>query len=270
MIKLRLMKSRLRLRRGRPSSRRLNLRGSGFPPSATTEGSFPLGLAASVSFSRKESPSFCRRASPPQETGWRSRLNLQKFLNRDGCSSSSFCSTIRMICPRCEKEGECDLQNLIYEYGVEETRYPWEPVRSPADDRSLLLQRDSDKCILCGQCARICDEVQGVGELSFTRRGIKTAIDTDFHRPMECEFCGQCMDTCPVGAITSDRFDYAAKSWELKETTTPCPLLRLRLPSHHRLEGSRSQKGLLRSCQRPKRRKPLRQGKVRLGLRRSS
>jgi NADH-quinone oxidoreductase subunit G len=128
-----------------------------------------------------------------------------------------------MICPRCEKEGECDLQNLIYEYGVEETRLPWEPVRSPADDRSLLLQRDSDKCILCGRCARICDEVQGVGELSFTRRGIKTAIDTDFHRPIQCEFCGQCMDTCPVGAITSDRFDYAAKSWELKETTTPCP-----------------------------------------------
>ena len=128
-----------------------------------------------------------------------------------------------MICPRCEKEGECDLQNLVYEYGVEETLYPWEPMISPADDRSLLLQRDSTKCILCGRCARICDEVQGMGELSFTRRGIKTAIDTDFHRPIQCEFCGQCMDTCPVGAITSDRFDYAAKSWELKETTTPCP-----------------------------------------------
>ena len=128
-----------------------------------------------------------------------------------------------MICPRCEKEGECDLQTLIYEYGVEETLYPWEPIMSPGDDRSLLLQRDPNKCILCGRCARICDEIQGVGELSFTRRGIKTAIDTDFHRPIQCEFCGQCMDTCPVGAITSDRFDYTAKSWELKETTTPCP-----------------------------------------------
>jgi predicted molibdopterin-dependent oxidoreductase YjgC len=128
-----------------------------------------------------------------------------------------------MICPRCEKEGECDLQNLVYEYGVEETLYPWEPILSTADDHSTLLQRDSNKCILCGRCARICDEVQGVGELSFTRRGIKTAIDTDFHRPIQCEFCGQCMDTCPVGAITSDRFDYTAKSWELKETTTPCP-----------------------------------------------
>jgi predicted molibdopterin-dependent oxidoreductase YjgC len=128
-----------------------------------------------------------------------------------------------MICPRCEKEGECTLQNLVYEYGVEETLYPWERTSSPADDRSPLLQRDPDKCILCGRCVRICDEVQGVGELSFSKRGIKTVIDTDFHRPLQCEFCGQCMDTCPVGAITSNRFDYTVKSWELDEVTTPCP-----------------------------------------------
>jgi NADH-quinone oxidoreductase subunit G len=128
-----------------------------------------------------------------------------------------------MICPRCEKEGDCALQRLVYEYGVEETLYPWERISSPPDDRSPLLQRDSDKCILCGRCVRICDEVQGVGELSFAKRGIKTVIDTDFHRPLQCEFCGQCMDTCPVGAITSDRFDYTIKAWELMETTTPCP-----------------------------------------------
>jgi predicted molibdopterin-dependent oxidoreductase YjgC len=128
-----------------------------------------------------------------------------------------------MICPRCEKEGECELQRLVYEYGVEEKLYPWERISFPADDRSPLLQRDPDKCILCGRCVRICDEVQGVGELSFSKRGIKTVIDTDFHRPLQCEFCGQCMDTCPVGAITSNRFDYAIKAWELKETTTPCP-----------------------------------------------
>jgi len=128
-----------------------------------------------------------------------------------------------MICPRCEKEGECVLQKLVYEYGVEETLYPWKHISSPPDDRSPLLHRDSDKCILCGRCVRICDEVQGVGELSFSKRGIKTVIDTDFHRPLQCEFCGQCMDTCPVGAITSDRFDYTIKAWELKETTTPCP-----------------------------------------------
>jgi predicted molibdopterin-dependent oxidoreductase YjgC len=128
-----------------------------------------------------------------------------------------------MICPRCEKEGECALQRLVYEYGVEETLYPWERTSFPADDRSPLLQRDSNKCILCGRCVRICDEVQGVGELSFSKRGIKTVIDTDFHRPLQCEFCGQCMDTCPVGAITSNRFDYTVKAWELEETTTPCP-----------------------------------------------
>jgi len=127
-----------------------------------------------------------------------------------------------MTCPRCEKEGECDLQNLIYEYGVNDTQYPWDLIPFPAD-HSPLLQRDANKCILCGRCVRICDEVQGVGELSFTRRGIQSIIDTDFHRPIQCEFCGQCLDTCPVGAITSNCFDTKTKSWELAETTTPCP-----------------------------------------------
>jgi NADH-quinone oxidoreductase subunit G len=128
-----------------------------------------------------------------------------------------------MICPRCEKEGECALQTLVYEYGVEETRYPWDRTSFPVDDLSPLLQRNPDKCILCGRCVRICDEVQGIGELSFAKRGIKTLIDTDFHRPLNCEFCGQCLDTCPVGAITSECFDYSTKGWELTESTTPCP-----------------------------------------------
>lgn len=128
-----------------------------------------------------------------------------------------------MICPRCEKEGECDLQRYVYEYGVEENLYPWERISFPPDDRSPLIQRDPNKCILCGRCVRICDEIQGVGELSYSKRGIKTLIDTDFHRPLQCEFCGQCLDTCPVGAITSDCFDYTVKAWELEETTTPCP-----------------------------------------------
>jgi len=128
-----------------------------------------------------------------------------------------------MVCPRCEKEGECALQTLVYEYGVEETILPWERITFPVDRLSPLLQRDPNRCILCGRCVRICDEVQGVAELSFAKRGIKTTIDTDFHRALDCEFCGQCLDTCPVGAITSDRFDPRTKAWELKETTTPCP-----------------------------------------------
>jgi predicted molibdopterin-dependent oxidoreductase YjgC len=128
-----------------------------------------------------------------------------------------------MICPWCEKEGQCTLQNLIYEYGLEDTRLLWKRISFPIDDFSPLLKRDPNKCILCGRCVRICDEVQAAGELSFTQRGIQTSIDTDFHRPLRCEFCGQCLDTCPVGAITSDCFDYKTKVWELQLTTSPCP-----------------------------------------------
>jgi predicted molibdopterin-dependent oxidoreductase YjgC len=128
-----------------------------------------------------------------------------------------------MICPRCEKEGDCSLQTLVYEYGVEETQYPWEKIPSPIDRATPLIQRDPNKCILCGRCVRICDEAQGIGELSFTGRGIRSTIDTDFSRPMDCEFCGQCLDTCPVASIISDCFDYSIKAWELTETTAPCP-----------------------------------------------
>lgn len=128
-----------------------------------------------------------------------------------------------MVCPRCEREGECELQRLVYEYGLEETSYPWEPMVYPVDEVSPLLYRDGNKCILCGRCVRICEEVQGVGELSFTRRGIRCVVDTDFHRPLRCEFCGQCLDTCPVGAITSKCFDYRTKLWECLEATYPCP-----------------------------------------------
>jgi len=159
----------------------------------------------------------------PAKNGMEIITNSQKIFESRRLQIHLILLNHPMICPRCEKEGDCDLQALVYEYGVKETIYPWEPIIFSRDDHSPLLQRDLNKCILCGRCVRICDEVQGIGELSFTQRGIKTAIDTDFHRPIHCEFCGQCLDTCPVGAITSDCFDYTTKAWELDETTTPCP-----------------------------------------------
>ncbi len=112
----------------------------------------------------------------------------------------------------------------------------------------LLFSRGiPNKCILCGRCVRICDEVQGVGELSFTERGIKTSIDTDFHRPLECEFCGQCLDTCPVAAITSDCFRLLNQGLGIGGDDNALPLLRLRMSPHHRFEGRRGQACLLRS-----------------------
>ncbi|MEW6095894.1 MAG: NADH-quinone oxidoreductase subunit NuoG [bacterium] len=126
-------------------------------------------------------------------------------------------------CPVCDKAGECTLQDLVYEYGIEKNRFKGEKANLQVDHQSHLIERNLNRCILCGKCTRICDELQDVGETSFVNRGIRTKIGTDFDRPLNCEFCGQCIDICPVGALTSKLFKYKARIWELKEVKTICP-----------------------------------------------
>ncbi|MBU1752521.1 molybdopterin-dependent oxidoreductase [bacterium] len=126
-------------------------------------------------------------------------------------------------CPVCDKAGECMLQELVYEYGVVDNPYKMKSVKKAVERCSPLIERDMNRCILCGKCVRICNEVQGVGEISFINRGIKAYIGTDFDRPMECEFCGQCISVCPVGALNSKMFKYKTRVWDLKDETTLCP-----------------------------------------------
>ncbi|MBI4753223.1 molybdopterin-dependent oxidoreductase, partial [Candidatus Desantisbacteria bacterium] len=126
-------------------------------------------------------------------------------------------------CPVCDKAGECHLQDLVYEYGVVDNPYRMERVQKAVERRSPFIERDMNRCVLCGKCVRICNEVQGVGEISFLNRGIKSYIGTDFDRPMNCEFCGQCISVCPVGALNSKMFKYKARVWDLDNKTTLCP-----------------------------------------------
>jgi predicted molibdopterin-dependent oxidoreductase YjgC len=182
----------------------------------------PFGACRLCMVEEKGKPDLIPSCFTPAKNGMNIITTSQKIIDSRRTQLQLILLNHPMTCPRCEKEGECDLQDLIYEYGVSDTQYPWDLIPFPAD-HSPLLQRNANKCILCGRCVRICDEVQGVGELSFTSRGIQSIIDTDFHRPIQCELCGQCFDTCPVGAIVSDCFDVRTKSWELTETTAPCP-----------------------------------------------
>ncbi|MDI6736434.1 MAG: molybdopterin-dependent oxidoreductase [bacterium] len=126
-------------------------------------------------------------------------------------------------CPVCDKAGECSLQDLVYEYGVSGNRFKGIKFTLPVDHISPLIERDLNRCILCGKCVRICDELQGVSEISFVNRGMRTKIGTDFDRPLDCEFCGQCISVCPVGALTSKLFKYKARLWELENIPTICP-----------------------------------------------
>ena len=125
-------------------------------------------------------------------------------------------------CPVCDKAGDCKLQDLVYEYELTENRFQDTKFTNPIDHYSPLVERNTNRCVLCGMCARVCDEVVGVSAISFVNRGFDTVIGTNFDRVLNCEFCGECVNICPVGALTDKLFKYRARSWDLTEVKTIC------------------------------------------------
>ena len=125
-------------------------------------------------------------------------------------------------CMVCERSGDCKLQELAYFYGIRENRFIGERRIYAKKDNNPFLERDMEKCILCGQCVRICDEIQGVGAIDFAYRGLKTKICPSFEKDLNCEFCGQCVAVCPTGALTGKMWTNKGRQ-NFIEVDTVCP-----------------------------------------------
>jgi iron-only hydrogenase group A len=107
-------------------------------------------------------------------------------------------------CQTCERDGRCELQNMAYAMGVRERLFEGERKRFDIEASSRSVVRDSEKCILCGRCVRVCHEVQGVYNLSQQYRGFDTVVTPAFGADMDdsvCIQCGQCINVCPVAAF---------------------------------------------------------------------
>jgi NADH dehydrogenase/NADH:ubiquinone oxidoreductase subunit G len=107
-------------------------------------------------------------------------------------------------CQTCERDGNCELQNLAYAMGVRERLFEGERKDLPNDLSSLSVVREPNKCILCGRCVRVCAEIQGVSNLSQHGRGFTTAVTPAHVAPMDesvCIQCGQCINVCPTAAF---------------------------------------------------------------------
>jgi NADH-quinone oxidoreductase subunit G len=126
-------------------------------------------------------------------------------------------------CPICDKAGECDLQDVAYEYGKPEGRFIRHRKAAPPDVRGPLVELTANRCILCGKCVRICAEHQGRGALGLIGRGFSTVVKPAFGEILECDYCGQCIDICPTGALLSKPMKFLARAWFLEEKDTICP-----------------------------------------------
>ena len=109
-------------------------------------------------------------------------------------------------CLTCDRNQRCNLQTMAYEMDVRDVRFDGELRDFPMDTSGAII-RDPNKCILCGNCVRMCHEVQTVGAIDFTDRGFTASVATPFDKPFaesNCVFCGQCVRVCPVAALTEN------------------------------------------------------------------
>jgi NADH-quinone oxidoreductase subunit G len=121
-------------------------------------------------------------------------------------------------CPICDQGGECDLQDQAMAFGVDTTRF--HENKRAVEDKNMgpLVKTSMNRCIHCTRCVRFITEVTGVADLGATGRGEDMEITNYLEHALESELQGNIVDLCPVGALTSKPYAFAARPWELSKT----------------------------------------------------
>jgi formate dehydrogenase alpha subunit len=125
-------------------------------------------------------------------------------------------------CPVCDQGGKCDLQDFSHEYTASASRFAETKRIFQKEYFSPLIETQMNRCVQCLRCVRYCDEVMDVKALAPAGRGTMTEIKHFGAHPLDCEFCGGCVQICPVGAITSRLSMYEYRPWMLKRADTVC------------------------------------------------
>jgi NADP-reducing hydrogenase subunit HndD len=169
------------------------------------EGLAPTGACRLCVVEVEGSPTFVPACSFPVTQGMKIRTSTPKVLDARKTIVELLLGNHPDDCLYCARSGKCDLQQLSQTLGIRQRLYRGKRIAQEKDVSSPSVIRDPEKCILCGRCVRVCEEVQGVAAIDFVGRGCKAYIGTAFGQGLNlssCVNCGQCIIVCPTGALT--------------------------------------------------------------------
>ncbi|HVS21133.1 MAG TPA: molybdopterin-dependent oxidoreductase [Pyrinomonadaceae bacterium] len=124
-------------------------------------------------------------------------------------------------CPVCDRGGECELQELTFDWGNLEERFIEQKNATPEKYLSPMVANDPQRCILCKRCTRVCDEWMGEDAIEAGNRGANTVIGT-YGDWLNCSQCGNCIEVCPTGTLLDGTYRHQARPWELTQTVSTC------------------------------------------------
>ena len=126
-------------------------------------------------------------------------------------------------CPICDQGGECELQDLAYTYGKNNSRFDIPKQTKKNDDLGPLVSTDMTRCIMCTRCVRFGTEIAGIQELGTIGRGEDSNISTYVSSTVDHELSGNIIDLCPVGALNNKPYRYTDRTWELDQIESISP-----------------------------------------------
>ncbi|HEX8284371.1 MAG TPA: molybdopterin-dependent oxidoreductase [Pyrinomonadaceae bacterium] len=124
-------------------------------------------------------------------------------------------------CPVCDRGGECELQEMVFDWGNLEERFTERKNYAPEKFLSPIVANDPQRCILCKRCTRVCDEWMGEDAIEAGGRGAHTVIGT-YGGWLNCSQCGNCIEVCPTGTLLDATYRHQTRPWELSRTTSTC------------------------------------------------
>jgi NADP-reducing hydrogenase subunit HndD len=183
----------------------LKRNGINVPTLCHMKDTFPSGACRMCIVENETTGKLITSCSYPTEEGMKIKTHSPRVIESRKTIVELLLSNHPDDCLYCVRNKNCELQNLSKNLDVRERKIRGQKNKCNIDSSSMSIQRDPEKCILCGRCVNICEDVIGVSAIDFINRGSKTIIGPSFNKGLNsssCVNCGQCIMVCPTGALT--------------------------------------------------------------------